>query len=70
MAKHNAEVYGVAHKIEFIVGDFFDIAPTIKADLVFLSPPWGGPTYSVVSTSQINFFLNICNIYKKFSFFN
>ncbi|KOB68412.1 Prip interacting protein pimt [Operophtera brumata] len=49
MAKHNASVYGVADRIEFIVGDFFELAPTIEADMVFLSPPWGGPNYSNVS---------------------
>ncbi|WAR24071.1 TGS1-like protein [Mya arenaria] len=32
-------VYGVEDRIEFIVG------PTLKADVVFLSPPWGGPRY-------------------------
>ncbi|CAH0584083.1 unnamed protein product [Chrysodeixis includens] len=46
MAKHNATVYGVADRIEFIVGDFFELAPQLKADMVFLSPPWGGPGYS------------------------
>jgi len=45
MARHNARVYGVEHKIDFIVGDFFQIVPYIKADVVFLSPPWGGPEY-------------------------
>ncbi|KAJ7559396.1 hypothetical protein O6H91_04G083500 [Diphasiastrum complanatum] len=43
--KHNAEIYGVANRIEFVVGDFFKVAPSLKADVVFLSPPWGGPTY-------------------------
>ncbi|XP_050427432.1 trimethylguanosine synthase-like isoform X2 [Adelges cooleyi] len=49
-AKHNAEVYGVAHKIEFIIGDFFALARNckmLKTDVVFMSPPWGGPKYSV-----------------------
>ncbi|XP_021184155.3 trimethylguanosine synthase [Helicoverpa armigera] len=46
MAKHNATVYGVADRIEFLVGDFFELAPNLKADMVFLSPPWGGPNYS------------------------
>ncbi|XP_025202227.1 trimethylguanosine synthase-like [Melanaphis sacchari] len=46
LARHNAEVYGVADKIEFIVGDLFEIYPTLKADVVFMSPPWGGPEYS------------------------
>ncbi|VVC40251.1 RNA cap guanine-N2 methyltransferase,S-adenosyl-L-methionine-dependent methyltransferase [Cinara cedri] len=42
MARHNAELYGVADRIEFIIGDYFALAPTLKADVVFLSPPWGG----------------------------
>lgn len=45
MAKHNAQIYGVLDRIEFIVGDFFELATTLKADVVFLSPPWGGPEY-------------------------
>jgi trimethylguanosine synthase len=45
IARHNAEVYGVADRIEFILGDFFQVAPLLKADVVFLSPPWGGPDY-------------------------
>ena len=44
-ARHNARVYGVQDRIEFIVGDFFKVVPTLKADVVFLSPPWGGPEY-------------------------
>lgn len=54
MAKHNAEIYGVADRIEFIVGDFFDIAPFLKADVVFLSPPWGGPEYLAAETFSLN----------------
>jgi len=44
-ARHNAAVYGVEDRIEFIVGDYLKLAPTLKADVVFLSPPWGGPNY-------------------------
>ena len=29
-AIRNAEIYGVADRIEFIVGDYFDIMPHIK----------------------------------------
>ncbi|XP_015693476.1 trimethylguanosine synthase-like [Oryza brachyantha] len=46
LAAHNARIYGVEDMIEFVVGDFFHLAPFLKADLVFLSPPWGGPSYS------------------------
>ena len=45
-ARHNAAIYGVADRIEFIVGDYLQLAPSLKADVVFLSPPWGGPNYS------------------------
>lgn len=55
MAKYNAHIYGVADRIEFIVGDFFDVAPTLKnfAEVVFLSPPWGGPEYADVDVFDL-----------------
>lgn len=52
-ARHNAKIYGVAHLIDFIVGDFFRLAPFLKADIVFLSPPWGGPEYRKAETYDI-----------------
>ncbi|XP_063058621.1 trimethylguanosine synthase isoform X2 [Engraulis encrasicolus] len=45
LAQHNAQVYGVADHIEFVQGDFLVLAPGLRADAVFLSPPWGGPEY-------------------------
>lgn len=90
LARHNAHIYGVAHRIEFILTDYISFAnsylslpkggcdarfglpaaddPTYEAalaalpewdrkkhtemlherrkiDVVFLSPPWGGPAY-------------------------
>lgn len=48
MAKHNAEIYGVQHQCEFILGDFMNIMQTLRSqrvDAVFLSPPWGGIDY-------------------------
>ena len=52
MAKHNASIYGVAERIEFICGDVFDVLSFIQGDVVYLSPPWGGPQYS--SLKQFN----------------
>lgn len=46
LARHNASVYGVEDRIEFIVGDYMQLLPHLKADVVFLSPPWGGPNYT------------------------
>lgn len=45
MARHNAQVYGVLDKIDFIVGDYLKLSDSLQADAVFLSPPWGGPEY-------------------------
>lgn len=30
LAKHNAAIYGVADKIDFVKGDFFDLAHNLK----------------------------------------
>ncbi|CAI6369485.1 unnamed protein product [Macrosiphum euphorbiae] len=46
MAKQNARIYGVLEKIEFVVADFFKLANQIKGDVIFTSPPWGGPEYN------------------------
>lgn len=56
-ARHNAAIYGVDDKIDFIKGDSFSLAPRLKADTLFLSPPWGGPDYSKVKKFDINFML-------------
>ncbi|EGD93534.1 trimethylguanosine synthase [Trichophyton mentagrophytes] len=49
-AKHNAELYGVADKITWFVGDCFELLQNQLKDLapysvIFGSPPWGGPGY-------------------------
>lgn len=41
LAKHNARIYGVADRIEFVCGDARAIVPDRRADLLFLDPPWG-----------------------------
>ena len=53
LARNNAEVYGIADNIDFICGDFLLLAPCLKADVVFLSPPWGGPDYATAETFDI-----------------
>ncbi|KAK1879371.1 Trimethylguanosine synthase [Dissostichus eleginoides] len=45
LARHNAVVYNVADRIDFVQGDFLELAPRLLGDVVFLSPPWGGPDY-------------------------
>ncbi|XP_048363938.1 trimethylguanosine synthase isoform X2 [Sphaerodactylus townsendi] len=53
LAHNNAEVYSVADQIEFICGDFMQLAPGLKADVVFLSPPWGGPEYATAEIFDV-----------------
>ncbi|XP_011505771.1 PREDICTED: uncharacterized protein LOC105368457 [Ceratosolen solmsi marchali] len=45
MTKHNAQIYNVNDKIEYILGDYFCLVDKLIGDVVFLSPPWGGPSY-------------------------
>lgn len=69
LARHNAVIYGVQDRIEFILADFPSWAralqsissetsdtassPSVpKIDIVFLSPPWGGPSYIGSSSSK------------------
>ena len=46
MARYNAKLFDVDENIEFIHGDCLDILPALKADTVFLDPPWGGTDYA------------------------
>jgi len=57
MAKYNAALFGVADKIEFIQGDALEIWPRVSADVVFLSPPWGGPSYSKMELFTLDHFV-------------
>jgi trimethylguanosine synthase len=48
MARHNAALYGVADRIEWIAGDVLDVLDGLAerdADLLVLDPPWGGRGY-------------------------
>lgn len=53
LARHNATIYGVADRIEFVHGDFTALAPRLRADVVFLSPPWGGPGYKTAAEFDV-----------------
>ncbi|KAK9732176.1 RNA cap guanine-N2 methyltransferase [Popillia japonica] len=57
LARNNAEIYGVADRIEFITGDFLNLHDKLIADVVFLSPPWGGPSYLSLPTYDLEKFL-------------
>ena len=46
MARHNAEVYGVGDKVEWVEGRWEEVRARLMGDVVFLAPPWGGVGYS------------------------
>jgi trimethylguanosine synthase len=61
-ARHNATIYGVADRIEFVLADYPRWARSYigalplaaekpKIDIFFLDPPWGGPKYDNTETA-------------------
>ena len=40
-------------RIEWVHGDFLQLARKLKADVIFLSPPWGGPDYTAAKKFDI-----------------
>lgn len=63
-AKRNAEIYGVADRITFILGDWVSwskdyvkreaagqVAAEDEVEVVFLSPPWGGINYQSLGSA-------------------
>ncbi|KAF8698684.1 hypothetical protein HU200_034933 [Digitaria exilis] len=65
-AHHNATIYGVNDHIDFIVGDFTNLAPHLKGETAFMSPPWGGPDYAKVDVYDMNDMLKPCDGYSLF----
>lgn len=59
-AQHNASIYGVSSQITWINDDCFSYLASkssmINADetVIFASPPWGGPGYTVESTFDLS----------------
>jgi trimethylguanosine synthase len=64
-ARRNAELYGVAPRCDWVCGDWTALSaamararpgrpPPCAADLLFLSPPWGGPAYLDAPTFDLS----------------
>ncbi|KAH8602559.1 RNA cap guanine-N2 methyltransferase-domain-containing protein [Bisporella sp. PMI_857] len=59
-AQHNAAIYGVANKINWIHGDCFEYMEGNSSSIdrsktiVFASPPWGGPSYMSDEVFNLN----------------
>lgn len=44
-AKHNAKIYGVYKKIEFVAGDCMELIPKLNFDSMYFDPPWVGDVF-------------------------
>lgn len=53
MCQHNARVYEAAC-LELIQCDYFQACRFVRADVVFLSPPWGGPECNQVDVFRLD----------------
>lgn len=73
LARYNANIYNVESRIQFILADWLTLIDSFRhrwADAVFMSPPWGGMSYSSESEFDLdNLFpgLNFVSILKKLS---
>ena len=57
ICKNNCEVYNCKNNIRFIHSDFLKMKNKIKADYIFLSPPWGGTEYKNSTVYSIKKFM-------------
>lgn len=45
MLLYNIDLYGFSHKVNIYCDNFINIFHTLQQDIIYLDPPWGGPTY-------------------------
>jgi len=57
MCKNNCKVYHCKDNIKYIQSDFLEMKNKIKADYIFLSPPWGGTEYKNSEVYSIKKFM-------------
>lgn len=68
LAKHNASVYGVGEHIDFLAGDVHDVLPALRSssvDAVFMSPPWGGPSYKDTPDFDVRPFVELVELARR-----
>ena len=56
MAQHNAAIYGVAKRINFIVGDTMKLWKNLAFDAAYLDPSWGGVGYEKFKSLRFSSF--------------
>ena len=67
MARHNARIYGVADRIDFVRGDIVRLVGRHDADLLVLDPPWGGRGYDRERVTLDGLGLDVASVLARFS---
>lgn len=52
--RHNMTVLGVHERVQCFCGDALNVCLTLRQDLIFLDPPWGGPEYKTQSRVSLS----------------
>ncbi len=66
MARHNAAIYGVEAKVEFVCADVVERTGTVRADLLVLDPPWGGRDYDRERVALEDLGLDVAAVLERF----
>lgn len=43
--RHNLKVFNLLSKVTILLGDSLSVIPKLRQDVIFIDPPWGGPSY-------------------------
>lgn len=65
LAAHNARLYGVGDRVDFMAGDVNVVLPTLRArgvHALFMSPPWGGPAYIETAAYDVRPFVELVDL--------
>lgn len=63
VCERNKYIYNISENLECICGNFVNLAPLLKSDVVFIGPPWGGLSY-MTSNYNVNNMGNTFNLKK------
>lgn len=66
MARHNARVYGVEDRVEWVCAEAAVVVAERRADLLVLDPPWGGRAYDRERVDLDDFGMDVAAVLARF----
>lgn len=67
MARHNASIYGVADRIDFVCDDLGRVIDRLRGGALVLDPPWGGRDYDRARVALSDLGMDVARILERFS---